>query len=93
MAGVQPGGGVTWPAGKGVKIVFHEQDQEGAKETFMWKPGREYLHDVFVKAGMSIADFHLSYEQDGEVLQLDATKLGIEDFLTDHSQHPDPPQG
>eukprot|EP00439_Symbiodinium_sp_Y106_P063650 s1407_g9.t2 len=90
MAGVQPGGGVTWPAGKGVKIVFHEQDQEGAKETFMWKPGREYLHDVFVKAGMSIADFHLAYEQDGEVLQLDATKLGIEDFLTDHSQHPDP---
>ena len=66
---------MTWPAGKGVKIVFHEQDQEGAKETFMWKPGREYLHDVFVKAGMSIADFHISYEQDGEVLQLEPRSL------------------
>ena len=40
MAGVQPGGGVTWPAGKGVKIVFHEQDQEGAKETFHVEAGQ-----------------------------------------------------
>ncbi|CAE7025428.1 unnamed protein product [Symbiodinium sp. KB8] len=90
MAGFQPDGGVTFPAGKKVKISFHEVDQEGAHKVFMWKPDREYLHEVFVKAGMSIADFHISYKQDGEDLQLDATKLGIEDFLADHCQHDDP---
>ncbi|CAE7029221.1 unnamed protein product [Symbiodinium sp. CCMP2592] len=90
MAGFEPDGGMTFPPEKSVKIVFHEKDQEGTNKTVKWRPSREYLHDVFVKAGMSIADFEISYEQGEEVFHLDATKPGIEEFLAEHAQHPDP---
>ena len=74
----------TWPEGKAVKISFHQTDNANGIKTVMWKPERRYFHEVIMNlaSGNVIQDFEVSYEdKDGDKTILDATKLGIEDFL------------
>lgn len=82
----------TWPEGKAVKIDFHQKDT-GETKTVVWKPERRYLHEVIMNAqsGIAIQDFEVSYEDnEGEKIELDATKLGIEDYLAEHRDHASP---
>jgi len=89
MVGLGPksSSSITWPAGKKVKIVFDEKDS-GKRETLMWAPDNEFLHEIFMRAApdTSIADFKVYYfDQDNDKVQLDTTKPSIESFLTEHS--------
>eukprot|EP00438_Fugacium_kawagutii_P002771 Skav202255 [mRNA] locus=scaffold1417:351329:353448:+ [translate_table: standard] len=91
MLGSKAKSSTTWPAGKTVKIAFHEMDSGKDAKTFVWKPDKEYFHEVIMKAATGIGDFDVSYQdKDGDMLQLDATKPGIESFLADHCQHESP---
>ena len=57
---------------------------------FQWKPESEYFHEVIMRQA-AIGDFEVSYQdKDGDKVQLDATKPGIEAFLSDHNQHSSP---
>ena len=57
---------------------------------FQWKPESEYFHEVIMRQA-AIGDFEVSYQdKDGDKVQLDATKPGIEAFLSDHNQHSQP---
>ena len=83
----------TWPEGKAVKIAFHQKDSANDTKTVMWKPERRYFHEVIMNlaSGIVIQDFEVSYEdKDGVKIELDATKLDIEDYLADFRDEPNP---
>ena len=84
----------TWPPGKTVKIQFQDEEVNGKDrkdpKIFQWKPESEYFHEVIMRQA-AIGDFEVSYQdKDGDKVQLDATKPGIEAFLSDHNQHSSP---
>ena len=83
----------TWPAGKAVKVVFHQKDSANGPKTVMWKPEQMYFHEVIrnAESGIAIQDFDVSYkDKDGDKIMLEYTKLGIENFLAEHREHPSP---
>lgn len=91
MLGSKAKSSTTWPSGKTIKIAFHETGSGKDGKIFVWKPDKEYFHEVIMKAATGIGDFDVSYQdKDGDTLQLDATKPGIEAFLADHGQHENP---
>lgn len=80
----------TWPPGKKVKVAIQEMDTGNEPKVFVWKPESEYFHEVILRQA-GIGDFEVFYQdEDGDKVQLDATKPGIEAFLVDHNQEPSP---
>ncbi|CAK9058304.1 Uncharacterized protein SCF082_LOCUS31112 [Durusdinium trenchii] len=77
----------VWP--EKVKIEFLEETNQGQPKVAQWRPHSEYLHQVFQEAGLSMGDFNIFYkDKDGEQMLLKPTKMGVEDFLHDHSDPP-----
>ena len=90
MLGSKSNSSKTWPPGKTVKIAFQEKDTLNDTKNFAWNPETRYFHEMIMKHD-AIGDFEVSYkDEDGDKVHLDATKLEIEEFLADHSQHPNP---
>ena len=90
MLGSDPSTSGTWPPGKKVKVVIQEMNAGNEPNVFVWKPESEYFHEVILRQA-GIGDFEVFYQdEDGDKVQLDATKPGIEAFLVDHNQDPSP---
>lgn len=74
-----------------MKIAFREKDNGKDPKIFLWKPESEASFREIIMKQAAIGDFEVSYQdKDGDKVHLDPTKLEIEAFLKDHSQHPNP---
>jgi len=73
-------GASAGPLPEKVKLDFW--DEANKKETFVWRPQSEYLHDSFRRIGKNIHDFSISFiDKDGDELKLEYSKMDIEEMF------------
>eukprot|EP00435_Cladocopium_sp_Y103_P035040 s656_g9.t1 len=90
MLGSESSTSGTWPPGKKVKVTIQEMDTGKEPKVFLWTPESQYFHEVILRQA-GIGDFEVFYQdKDGDRVQVEATKRGIEAFLEDQAQEPDP---